>query len=103
MRILFSWIAAAALVLAQDGPDQALQRARAKILEMAGRLDRYVCVETVNRSYYTVVPVKSDPPRSEPAACADAGESDRTLLFTDRLRVEVTAADSRELHSWPGA
>jgi len=84
-------------------PGAALERARVQLEAMTRRLARYACVETVERRYY-------QPPRSvSPASCADIVKahasrvSPLTLDSTDRLRLEVTLADGREIHAWPGA
>ncbi len=98
-------LAAAALLRGQSpgDPERLLEKARARFQAMARALEKYVCVETVNRDYYR---------RAEPlprAACSQAIATPATpadgvqLEFTDRVRLEVTVSDGRELHSWPGA
>ena len=90
-------------------PNAVLEQARARLQAMAQSLDKYVCVETVDRSYYQrVVPRDAPPsPQPEPACRQPAGGStarDRLqLASTDRVRLEVTVSEGRELHSWPGA
>jgi hypothetical protein len=67
-------------------------------------------VETVNRSYYQrVVPSEARPrPEGEPV-CGNAGTTGALpidplqLESTDRVRLEMTVSEGRELHSWPGA
>jgi hypothetical protein len=54
---------------------------------VARGLDNYVCVETLDRSYYG------------PAAAGGGLQ----LESTDRARLEATVSRGRELHSWPGA
>ncbi len=99
MRILL-FLTAAGLLYGQprDNPDTVLEKARARFQEMAHDLEKYVCVETVNRSYYR-------PSISEAAACGGAGASSSSspLDFSDRVRLEVTLSQGHELHSWPGA
>jgi hypothetical protein len=97
-------LAAAAVVFGQPqgDPTAVLERARASLQAMAHDLEKYVCVETVNRNYYRRVETP------EPAACGPADgnaftSDPRQLEFTDRVRLEVTVSDGRELHSWPGA
>ena len=97
-------LAASAVVFGQTPGDPAavLERARARLQAMAHDLEKYVCVETVNRTYYRRVESQ------DPAACGPDGENasrsdPHALEFTDRVRLEVTLSDGRELHSWPGA
>jgi hypothetical protein len=80
---------AAAIAFAQPArdPDALLAQARTRLQAAAHNLQKYVCVETVDRSYYER---------------AQAG-GPRRLEFTDRVRLEVTLSQGRELHSWPGA
>ena len=69
---------------------------------MARNLEKYVCIETVDREYYR----RELPPLSEaPATCspAPAAQAAPELESTDRVRLEVTLSQGRELHSWPGA
>ena len=81
------------LFLLSASADDVLERARALIQSMAGRLEQYVCIETVNRSYF----------RRDTPACEGTPAGERTLESADRLRLEVAVSESRELHSWPGA
>jgi hypothetical protein len=105
MRLLQAVFAIAATAWAQGGPDAVLERARARIQELTKRLDRYVCVETVDRSYFSPVSTTPSPAESPtcPASAPPRLENQYELVSTDRLRVEVTVSQSRELHSWPGA
>ncbi len=89
-------------------PNTVLEQARARLQAMARDLEKYVCVENVSRSYYQRVEPRETPARPDPApACtqAAAGSAARAmqLEFTDRVRLEVTVSEGRELHSWPGA
>lgn len=83
-------------------PAEALDRARANLKTMTRRLASYACVETVDRNYY-------EPPSGSVAGCpriVDAHNARQTplkLQSTDRLRLEVTMAEGREIHAWPGA
>jgi hypothetical protein len=102
MRLLPIQAAACAVLWAQSEPNAILDRARARIAELTRRLDRYVCVETVNRSYFSPSGPAKASPCTAPVMPGDPRSSYR-LDSTDRLRVEVTVSESRELHSWPGA
>lgn len=91
-------------------PAQVLEQVRAKLQAMSRNLERYVCIETVNRSYYQqVAPRNSAPQPDAEAACGPSVSSTPMiggkdpLQSTDRVRLEVTLANGRELHSWPGA
>ena len=72
---------------------------------MARTLEQYVCIETVNRSYYQrAVPADAPArPEGEPACGGAAARQPLQLESTDRVRLEVTVSGGRELHSWPGA
>jgi hypothetical protein len=90
-------------------PNVVLDQARARLQAMAHTLEQYVCIETVNRSYYRRVAPSEAPPRpeGEPACDTTAGSAAARdplrLESTDRVRLEVTVSQGRELHSWPGA
>ena len=92
----------AALALGQSGrdPNTVLEQARARFRSMAHDLEKYVCVETVNRSYYQRTE-SPDVPACGPVAATPVPPP--PLEFTDRVRLEVTVSQGRELHSWPGA
>jgi len=72
---------------------------------MAQNLEKYVCVETINRSYFErVAPRKAPAAVAPPPACAQPPAGDPyQLASTDRVRLEVTVSAGSELHSWPGA
>ena len=86
--LLFCLLAPAAQTPPARDPAAVLDEARARLQAMARNLEKYVCVETVNRSYF-------QPP-------ASPGGAPR-LESTDRVRLEVTVSEGTELHSWPGA
>jgi len=102
-------LAVVAMVEGQAGPGPeaaspaSLERARAGLEDMTRRLARYACVETVERRYY------QPPPHSSAASCAQIEKArasrsgDLVLDATDRLRLEVTLDEGREIHAWPGA
>jgi hypothetical protein len=99
---------AVALAHGQTGRDPAvvLEQACARLQAMAQNLEKYVCVETVNRSYYQRVPPleTARQPAAQPACAPPAAASGpRQLASTDRVRLEVTVSQGGELHSWPGA
>lgn len=87
-------------------PSVVLEQARARLQAVAQNLEKYVCVETVNRSYYQQVAPRHAPVRTGPQpACVQpvAASDPHQLEFTDRVRLEVTISEGSELHSWPGA
>jgi hypothetical protein len=100
MKLALGLLAAAAF--AQD-PVETLERARNQVLAHTRNLPEQVCVETIDRSYY-----------SRKSAC-DSASCERLLLDrkngldvllldkTDRLRVAVRMAQGREIYSWTGA
>jgi hypothetical protein len=98
---------AATVAYGQLGHDPAavLEQARTRLQAMALNLERYVCVETINRSYYQrAAPRKAPALPQPPPACAPPPANDPyQLSSTDRVRLEVTVSAGAELHSWPGA
>ncbi len=82
-----------------------LEQARTRLRALAENLQRYVCLETINRSYYQrVTPRKAPVSAQPPPACAPPPANDPfQLATTDRVRLEVTESGGAELHSWPGA
>jgi hypothetical protein len=90
-------------------PSSVLEQARARLQAAAHNLEKYVCVETVNRGYYQRVTARDAPARPGPAPvcsqnpAAGGAPDSRQLESTDRVRLEVTVSEGRELHSWPGA
>ncbi|HEY1497060.1 MAG TPA: hypothetical protein VGF49_21040 [Candidatus Solibacter sp.] len=83
-------LVAVAVARGQGGRDPAavLEQARARLQAMARNLEKYVCVETLDRSSYRSL---------------DQRAASQHLVSTDRVRLEVSLAQGRELHSWPGA
>jgi hypothetical protein len=105
-RFWFLWFGVAmAYGQAAHDPAAVLEQARTRLQAMAHNLERYVCVETINRSYYQrVAPAKARAAPEPAAACAPPPADDPyQLASTDRVRLEVTVSEGRELHSWPGA
>jgi hypothetical protein len=98
-------LAAAAGAQAAHDPTAVLEQARTSLKAMAQNLEKYVCVETINRSYYQRVAPRKAPATAEPPpACAPPPPDDPyELATTDRVRLEVTVSEGSELHSWPGA
>jgi len=90
-------------------PSELLARALAKLREMMPQLSRYACLETVNRSYYRRVTDATDAPVAvaAPPACSQihpvSGRESLRLEAADRVRLEVSVSQGREIHSWPGA
>ncbi len=106
------FLVAVAIVHCQTAhdPNVVLDQARARLQAMAHTLEQYVCIETVDRSYYQRVVPSEAPvrPEGEPvcgntAAGSAVARDPLQLESTDRVRLEVTVSQGRELHSWPGA
>lgn len=76
--------------------DETLQKALAKLQATTANLPSYACIETVERRYFEHGKAASSC-EQPPAA------STETLQSLDRLRLDVTVADGREIYSWPGA
>lgn len=95
----------AASAFAQD-PSTTLERASDKVLKGSAGLAKYVCVETIDRQYYSRVP----PPAPRSVLSCERIVLDRKngavqlkLEKTDRLRLAVTVTQDREIFSWTGA
>jgi hypothetical protein len=106
VRSIFVCLAAAvAYAQAAHDPAAVLAEARTRLGAVAQTLEKYVCVETINRSYYQrVAPRNTRATAAPPPACAPPPPNDPyQLASTDRVRLEVTVSEGAELHSWPGA
>jgi hypothetical protein len=107
MRLAICLVATAAFAqdpaFAQDA-SRTLEDVRDKILLKAERLPRYVCAETIDRSYFSRRNTPDPPPSCEQIAIdRQKGRSRLKLDSTDRLRVAVTIAGDREIYSWTGS
>ncbi len=102
--VLFAAAALAAGGQTLRDPNVVLEQARIRLRKEAESLEKYICVETVDRNYYRHVAPREEPARSasEPA-CGQTAAGPLQLESTDRVRFEVTEFQGRELHSWPGA
>ena len=94
----FSAIAA----FAQDASTM-LDQARNKVLAATSGLPKYVCVETIDRSYYSRKNAPDTPPSCERLALDRKRGQDRLQLDkSDRLRVAVAIVQGLEIYSWTG-
>jgi hypothetical protein len=81
---------------AQPGPGDLLQRVTGKVLDTVGRLPKYMCTQTIDRSQY------------EPAAgaaghhCEPSARKQLIHTTSDRLRLDVAVSAGREMYSWVG-
>jgi hypothetical protein len=100
-RILAIGIFAVA-AFAQDAATM-LEQARNKVLASTSGLPKYVCVETIDRSYYSRQNAPDTPPSCERLALDRKRGQDRFQLDkTDRLRVAVSIVQGLEIYSWTG-
>jgi hypothetical protein len=95
----------AAWAVADDDPVTVLMRVRDRVMAHAQRIPNHLCTETVTRDWY--VYAGGAAPKSCDALLgrrhiAGIGALIR-LSATDRLRLDVALAESREMYSWPGA
>jgi hypothetical protein len=87
---------------AQD-PVDTLEKARDKVLAAAPRLPKYVCTETIERSYYSRKEPPKDPPSCERILVdRKKGKYSMNLDATDRLRVSVAETEGGEIYAWTG-
>jgi hypothetical protein len=101
-----SWAIAgllAKLCLAQDS-NLVLEQTRARVAQATRKLPRFTCLETVNREYFDAAP-EGGLTASTSAGCSSVfiDPDAQVPQWTDRLRLEVTVADGREIHAWPTA
>ncbi len=96
-RVLFSVLALAAAAVAADDSDALLTRIRARINENVKQLPRYTCIQTVRRERLAL----PAPTRSCDASITP--ELNRTVTWSDRLRLDVAVGDEKDLYSWVGA
>lgn len=91
-------------VLAQaQTPKDILDRARAKLAAVAAAAPKYICTQTVDRSYFVQKRLAG---RSCDAIVANRKKQNSTLVLdaTDRLRFDVEVADGGyEIYAWPDA
>jgi hypothetical protein len=104
-RALGAVLAAAASLCAQTRPDPTavLARARGNLMERAERLGDYMCVQTVDRSYFKRARAEEPPPScGQMAAEKQRNAYNLNLRATDRLRLEVKVSGPQEIASWAG-
>lgn len=90
-------------VRAQDDPQELLLRVRTKLNETIGRLPKYMCTLTVDRSQYQVSGIHGSPSCDALLAEKEKGHLKPRLFETDRLRLDVAISDSaNEIYSWVG-
>jgi hypothetical protein len=108
---MFLFFCAAIVCLhAQPDPGDLLQRVTKKVLDTVGRLPKYMCTQTIDRSQYE--PAAGAAGHScEPPKAIDAlmevslgFEKHKPLLLTtsDRLRLDVAVSAGSEMYSWVG-
>ncbi len=80
----------------QQDPMDLLRKVQAKVSDSINRLPRYMCTETVDRSFY-----QAD---GGPAgvSCDDGVKRRMHLSSSDRLRLDVGMAAAVEMYSWVG-
>lgn len=90
-------------------PASLLSRVRAKVLDSAKTMPRYICRQTLERETFS--PRKKSPPGcgflAEPASSGPSGDATLpmpgfSLMSSDRARLDVIIAEGTELYSWPG-
>ncbi len=103
-----AWLGLLILAFSQSSraadPDDILRQAITKLRNTLQSLPQYACIETVERQYFkpNLESAGGSPSCSELNA-ADPQAGSQTLDATDRLRLEVTLSEGREIYSWPGA
>jgi len=97
---------------APQSPDDSaalLERAREKIARTTQRLLKCTCLETIERTYYTLPAkkVNANVMTEAPANSCDGKEFGKSgslsLDAKDRLRLDVVVAENKETFSWAAA
>jgi len=83
-------------VHAQPDPGDLLQRVTQEVLDTVGRLPKYMCTQTVDRSQYEPTAGSAGHP------CEPYARKQLRLTTSDRLRLDVAVSGGRELYSWVG-
>ncbi len=95
----------AAGAFAQDISSEAktvLDRARANVLNTTRRLPKYMCLETIERTYLR----RRQPLFPKAGSCPvfiGKENPDARVTATDRVRLDVAVAEGGEIDSWPQA
>jgi len=97
----FAPLLAATALLAQD-PSETLGKARDKLLAESANLKKMVCVETIDRSYFSSDDTLAPQSCERIALDRKKGRYKPKLESTDRVRVEVRLVEDREVYSWVG-
>jgi hypothetical protein len=92
---------AATTLFAQDA-SETLAKARDKTLAESSRLAKLVCVETIDRSYFSNGDAALPQSCERVALDRKKGRYKPKLESTDRVRVEVRFSQDREIYSWTG-
>ena len=85
----------AACLSGQQSPADLLRLAQTRISESLDRLPHYMCTLSIDRKEY-----RRNSGVTRSAACDEAGNQ-RTLMSSDRLRLDV-AKSNVEMYSWVG-
>jgi hypothetical protein len=98
-------IASVALCAQQTrDPDAVMARARTQLADTVQRLPRYMCLQTVNRSFFRPESLISRSSCDQILAARRTRKKQPELIATDRLRLQVAITDSgREIYSWADA
>lgn len=110
-RCISFLIAATLAWAAEPDVDQVslLSRVRAKVLDSAKTMPRYICRQTLERKTFS--PLKKSPPGcgflAEPASSGPSGDATLpiqrfSLMSSDRAHLDVIIAEGTEMYSWPG-
>jgi len=99
-RSVIAALLAGAIASAQDDPAAVLIHTRDKLLAMTGRLRKYSCTETIDRSSFSRA--NPTPVRSCDQILGERKRQKMLLDRTDRLRFRVAIPHDAEVLSWTG-
>jgi hypothetical protein len=101
MRMIVFLVASAVCAQdAHDDPTDMLVQARQKLLAKISTLNKYTCVQTVDRSYFVRDEATPRPSCDQISATRKKRFYKLKLDHTDRMRLEVSLPYAQEIFSW---
>jgi hypothetical protein len=100
---LLACLTGTALLAAGRDEDQLLDRLRTRVNEMLARAPKYTCSLVITREYHEPTLTRLPHSCAELLSWKEAHTYGLTHYSTNRLKLEVTVVEGREVFSWAGA